>query len=301
MKIKYLINKVVYFYPEEKLLRSIADNENPVSLNTPASRCLLLLLQKQGEIVTKFDFSQHVWESRGQYTSTNTLYQNISLIRKALREIGFNEDVIHTIPREGFKFLGTALEIEEDDDATDDNSHFNLEQEDTSSDFTVGYSSGVIQKTLTANDFEVKSDAFTNSFKDKKLSGNAAGISPSLIIKEGARILHRHKIKSILTALIIACSIYAFHHHYLSKYENDFFSDYQPIGKINRCTIFKNSNDKLRTKDDYLAIFNKSDIFCEKEKNAFIALNTQAMKIFIHVCDPDNNTSSCSSTYYLGQ
>ena len=78
MKQKYLINDIVYFYPANQLLEPVSEDKKSVSLNVPASRCLKLLLEKKGEIVTKYDFSQDVWESRGQYTSINALYQNIS-------------------------------------------------------------------------------------------------------------------------------------------------------------------------------------------------------------------------------
>lgn len=119
MKQKYLINDIVYFYPANQLLEPVSEDKKSVSLNVPASRCLKLLLEKKGEIVTKYDFSQGVWESRGQYTSINALYQNISLIRKALREVGISQDVIHTIPREGFSFLGTAILLEEEESIAD--------------------------------------------------------------------------------------------------------------------------------------------------------------------------------------
>lgn len=46
---KYTINGIVEFTPQRSVLILIADETKAVSLNMPASRCLLLLIQQDGK------------------------------------------------------------------------------------------------------------------------------------------------------------------------------------------------------------------------------------------------------------
>ncbi|WP_433977665.1 winged helix-turn-helix domain-containing protein [Erwinia sp. E_sp_B01_9] len=55
-------------------------------MNTPASRCFMLLIQKRGKVVTREEFLQHVWIENGAFVSQNTYYQNISILRRTLKK-----------------------------------------------------------------------------------------------------------------------------------------------------------------------------------------------------------------------
>ncbi|SQI34151.1 Transcriptional regulatory protein, C terminal [Leminorella richardii] len=88
-----------------------------VVLNTSTNRCLLLLLQRQGVVVTQKEFFKVVWGNRGQYITANTLYQNISLLRKALKTTGVERDIIQTIPKEGVCFSGKVTQLEDNDES----------------------------------------------------------------------------------------------------------------------------------------------------------------------------------------
>ncbi|HGU9824733.1 TPA: transcriptional regulator [Enterobacter cancerogenus] len=83
-------------------------------LNSPAGRCLLLLIERAGSIVTQQDFLDIVWQRRGMLVSPNTYYQNISILRKGLKKIGFDVDPIVTIPRIGLTLASdTQIVIKE--------------------------------------------------------------------------------------------------------------------------------------------------------------------------------------------
>ncbi|HCZ9098945.1 winged helix-turn-helix domain-containing protein [Klebsiella michiganensis] len=299
MKEKYLINESVYFYPAKQLLAPVSGEEESVSLNVPASRCLKLLLEKKGEIVTRYDFSQEVWESRGQYTSTNTLYQNISLIRKALRAVGISQDVIHTIPREGFSFLGTAILIQEENDVTDNQLVSEpVQKELTSSEVSVTYNTDVINHVYPVQGSYVhKNNKFTeNNCPTKPEIGPRFG----LIACNCIDVIYRYKSRSFFACLLLALLIAIPYYYGFSEDRHDFFSNYQEIGVINKCTLMKSENDKLRQKEDYLSFFKEKDIHCESEKNVYIAMDTRATKIFMHICDKNtDDTSSCFSTFFI--
>lgn len=101
MKTNYLINNVVIFYPEEHRLMPLDNKGVETSLNIPASRCLLLLIERKNSVVSKKEFYEQAWEQHGTYVTANTFYQNISLLRKGLKSAGISEELIRTVPKKG--------------------------------------------------------------------------------------------------------------------------------------------------------------------------------------------------------
>lgn len=107
----YLLHGLVAFWPDKNVLISTADESRNISLSNPATRCLLLLIQHHGNVVERDYFFQHVWENNGAQVTNNAFYQNISLLRRAFKELGLNEEWIVTVPKVGIK-LETTLRIE---------------------------------------------------------------------------------------------------------------------------------------------------------------------------------------------
>lgn len=110
----YIINGVVEFHPAASTLRDLNNPEQVVVLNSPAGRCLLLLIERAGSIVTQQECMDIVWQRRGMMVSPNTYYQNISILRKGLKKVGFETDPIITIPRIGLTLASdTQITIKE--------------------------------------------------------------------------------------------------------------------------------------------------------------------------------------------
>lgn len=107
----YLLDNIVNFLPDKNLLISVGDETQRLSLSNPATRCLLILIQHHGQVVERDYFYQHVWESNGAQVTNNAFYQNISLLRRAFKEFGLNEEWIVTVPKVGVK-LESLLHIE---------------------------------------------------------------------------------------------------------------------------------------------------------------------------------------------
>lgn len=124
----YIINGVVEFHPATSTLRDLNDPDHVVVLNSPAGRCLLLLIERTGTIVTQHEFLDIVWARRGMLVSSNTFYQNISILRKGLKKIGLPDDPVVTIPRIGLTLAsGThirKLTTEQQVEVSHDNAHF---------------------------------------------------------------------------------------------------------------------------------------------------------------------------------
>ncbi|WP_235309096.1 winged helix-turn-helix domain-containing protein, partial [Klebsiella quasipneumoniae] len=106
-----IINQEIIFNANMNELRSLTGNGECVSLNAPTARCLLLLLQNKGKVISRDEFLASVWETRGVVVSQNTFYQNISLLRKSLVRAGLSEDIIITVRQKGFSVAPDTMII----------------------------------------------------------------------------------------------------------------------------------------------------------------------------------------------
>lgn len=99
----WIINKNIEFWPENKRLISLKNPALSVTLTAPASHCLVLLLEASPELVSQQTFFKKVWEDEGILVPANTLYQNISIVRRGLRDVGETDNsLVVTVPRKGF-------------------------------------------------------------------------------------------------------------------------------------------------------------------------------------------------------
>jgi DNA-binding winged helix-turn-helix (wHTH) protein len=109
MKNAYLINEIILFSPENcSLVHRNSYPSGKVTLHGPASECLHILLSHAQQPVTQKMLFEQVWERKGVIVSTNTLYQSIASIRKGLKAVGLEEDIIRTLPKQGFQCNATV-------------------------------------------------------------------------------------------------------------------------------------------------------------------------------------------------
>jgi len=108
----YIINESIIFHPTTSTLRDCNIQGKVVELNSPAARCLLLLIKRSGEVVTQQEFMDAVWKKSGMTVTPNAYYHNISVLRKGLKSIGLGDDIIVTIPRIGLTLAaGTRIKM----------------------------------------------------------------------------------------------------------------------------------------------------------------------------------------------
>ncbi|ANS40619.1 winged helix-turn-helix domain-containing protein [Serratia inhibens] len=117
----YKINGKILFDENRCLISHLTNGSQRgiVKINLPVCRCLSMLIESQGEIVSQEKFIDNVWRKNGIEVSTNTFYQNISLLRKNLKTAGINNDIIITIPKKGLK-LSKSVVIEKLDSYDND-------------------------------------------------------------------------------------------------------------------------------------------------------------------------------------
>lgn len=108
MKTVYLINEIILFSPENGTLTPREGYPSgKMTLHGPASECLHILLKHVHQPVTQKALFEQVWQRKGVVVSTNTLYQSIASIRKGLKSVGLEEDIIRTLPKQGFQCNAT--------------------------------------------------------------------------------------------------------------------------------------------------------------------------------------------------
>ncbi|SXA59543.1 transcriptional regulator [Klebsiella pneumoniae] len=107
----YIINDEVIFNMDVNELQPVAGKDHEaITLNTPTARCLQLLLESNGNIISRDEFLSAVWKERGVVVSQNTFYQNISLLMKSLLRAGLTQDVVVTVRQRGFVIAtGTVI------------------------------------------------------------------------------------------------------------------------------------------------------------------------------------------------
>lgn len=114
----YILNDSIEFNPEKHQLTAYQNPEMHQILNVPASLCLQLLLERRYELIPHNEFYPYVWGNDGASVSAATLYQNIALLRKALKTFSANGDlIVQTVPRQGFSLAGNvAVDVIEESD-----------------------------------------------------------------------------------------------------------------------------------------------------------------------------------------
>jgi DNA-binding winged helix-turn-helix (wHTH) protein len=89
--------------------RLLERNRELVSLTPKVFDMLLLLVEHRGRVLDKNDLIESLWPD--SFVEETSLTQNISLLRRALGEGGSENRYIQTIPKRGYRFVGSVQEI----------------------------------------------------------------------------------------------------------------------------------------------------------------------------------------------
>ena len=80
----------------------------PVALNSKTFDLLEVLIERRGEILSKDELLEKIWE--GQFVEESNLTVQISTLRKLLGETRGENKYIATVPGKGYKFVGEVIE-----------------------------------------------------------------------------------------------------------------------------------------------------------------------------------------------
>ncbi|MGI3450937.1 transcriptional regulator [Citrobacter freundii] len=98
------IDKRVCYRSEDGAMWPSGDEGSTVTLTLTMNRLLACLLEKQGQVLTRNELLDSVWDAHGLRSSSHTLNKYISELRKHFVQFGIVEECITTVPRVGFMF-----------------------------------------------------------------------------------------------------------------------------------------------------------------------------------------------------
>jgi TolB-like protein/cytochrome c-type biogenesis protein CcmH/NrfG len=85
-------------------LRELSRSGEPIPVEPQVFDLLIYLLQHRDHVVSKDDLIENIWG--GRIVSESTLTSRINAARKAVGDTGHAQDLIRTIARKGFRFVG---------------------------------------------------------------------------------------------------------------------------------------------------------------------------------------------------
>ncbi|APD12319.1 winged helix-turn-helix domain-containing protein [Pandoraea sputorum] len=107
---KFLIGDAVRFDSDTFALATKGNPNVSLPLGAAAGRCLLVLLEANGEIVTKRAMLGKAWEQYGAVVTSNNLSQAIMQIRRAFEQAGADPSLLVTVPRIGYR-LNSVVKV----------------------------------------------------------------------------------------------------------------------------------------------------------------------------------------------
>ena len=88
---------------------TLSHEGKPLEINRRMFQVLMLLIERQGEIVPKDDFFDIVWG--GRFVEDNNLTVTIAALRRVLNDSAKKARFIENVPRKGYRFVA-KVEIE---------------------------------------------------------------------------------------------------------------------------------------------------------------------------------------------
>ncbi|MDY1036671.1 winged helix-turn-helix domain-containing protein [Lelliottia sp. CFBP8978] len=264
LKKVFLINDTLLFEPELRQIGPRVDYpRRAVKLHGPVSECLSQLLEHNNQVLSQRFLFASVWEKNGVVVSTNALYQTIATIRKTLKSAGLDENIIKTIPKEGFKSVA-RLHVGELDEF--------LAPQMTSPVSVLPEESAAPETAATV----VVEDENKPSFFHSPLAYGLAGI-----------------------LFILSCAVL----YFVQKEEASPLADYQHIGKVNNCDLYSSWHDKDKSIEMFADLSRRYAIQCKADEMVWITVNLAQQVSSAIICDqkPEDAGAQCDSIVYRQQ
>lgn len=255
----WIINDNIEFRPDSKKLISVSNPELNVVLTTPASRCLLLLLEASPDVVTQQEFFKKVWEDEGMLVPANTLYQNISIVRRGLRAVGETDRIlVATVPRKGFQ-IDKSVKITR---------------------IAANQMAEAPVDTLAGED-ELDVDDKTEAVAPYEPEPASA---PAVQAKETARLPRVASILLIVAAFLVgAVGVHFFWHVTDTK---PFFKDYAFVEQVQGCRFYTkdDSHDNKSNYARFKSLILSSGLDCKKFPWVYFPVSKTSPGLSVFVC-----------------
>lgn len=258
----YVIDGVIEFEPGARRMTNRISNKK-VILHSTCSRCLHLLLEQQGVIVTHKQLLIYAWPDSHDDVTHNTFYQSVLNLRKAFSQVDYHQQVILTIRGKGLRI----------------SPGINLEKMDVSS--------------ATLN------DGATLPPMGLEYHADCMGINNESDLPEQNVIKSTRKKSTVIVGLVLLflCALIIFELNVNNNFYNSYVLEDVTQGG---CNIFINKSSPNAEMYSYFKR-NETRYMCDKNDYVYLTAfkNTTAVSAF--VCDKKLNaisTSNCESYYY---
>ncbi|HGM5488518.1 TPA: transcriptional regulator [Serratia fonticola] len=108
---KYRFNDRIIFDVDTGTLSPSDLFDDSVTISNPSKRLLQLLITHQGDAVSREVIFKKVWDDYGMVSSNNNLNQCVSKLRRVIKALGIDGEVIVTVPKVGF-MLHSEIQVE---------------------------------------------------------------------------------------------------------------------------------------------------------------------------------------------
>ncbi|WP_411751942.1 winged helix-turn-helix domain-containing protein [Serratia sp. (in: enterobacteria)] len=263
---KIILNHHVIYDKSSGSLTDIGKKHDEIVLTTPANNCLQILLKNKPEITTQKELFEEVWEKYGIPINTNTLYQNIAMIRKAFRQLGLEEDIIITIPRRGM-LVADTVEIAEYEECVDNRMD---------------------------NEARMASRTLSTPIPDDGIGD---------VSRHG--VLFNHNLKKVSLVFssgtllfIFIAAVTSFTYDKYLKIQSRLYN-YSYWGDYNQCQLYVDDYFKRKVKNNGGNIPINADLHCDNKERVYISLYTGLPRESFIICDGDalDKGSNCRSRY----
>ncbi|MBO4154601.1 winged helix-turn-helix domain-containing protein [Enterobacter kobei] len=271
MNKKFILNDRVAFSPADNKLMPLGVRGREVILHTPASRFLFLLISKEGNIITQEEIYREVWEKYGQRVTPNTLYQNVSLLRKGLKTAGITSLIIKTHPKSGFSFYGQVQEFEDEE---------LWANKDT--------------KSVSAMTAEPETELTPDATVEKKQTGSATVEAKKTKL---ARI--KAYIPLIRFGLIFFVISILFLILMPSSTDEHFTLEQNLVARVNGCPVYVDRGNRRVDLSKILQYLDEKNIGCREHDFLYITKAPNINRVIIMSCNSDSEDIKCSLLFKL--
>ena len=263
MSSKIILNHRIVYDKSSGTLKDIENRYDEIILTTPANNCLLVLLSNKPEITTQKELFEEVWEKHGIPINANTLYQNISMIRKAFRQLGIEDNIIVTVPRRGMLVAESVVITGYDEHQDKVNNHDALLLNSTLSDLVSD-----------------KSNNFDNN-------------SVHFKIKKTGAILFCFTLFFALVAVSSNCLYQEYRKTKSRFYNYSYWRDY------NQCQLYVDDYFRTRFKEHGEQIPFNAKFKCDNKERVYVSLYSGLPRESFFICDGDilSEGTKCRSIY----
>lgn len=93
--------------------KTLWHGNRPVQMPLKELEILCMLVENRGELVTKDEILENVWED--SFVEESNLSRHIYLLRKTLKRLGSRANLIENVPRRGYRFAGEVRDVAKGD------------------------------------------------------------------------------------------------------------------------------------------------------------------------------------------